>query len=184
DELEQFVVYHIIEALNETSTKDAIVDSIYSRQLKEQKTQSVLQLLNKELKQVQQALSNVMNAIEQGIITPTTTKRLNELETRQQELEEKIVIEKAKTIAIISKKEIRDFYEKALMLEPKMLIEYLVDKIELFNDKAIIYYKTPLETSPDESQGFSFYEKQTKMQVYMGNKLKYEYIDMLVKMVA
>ena len=184
DELEQFVIYHIIEALNAPGIKDAIVESIYSRQLQEQKAQSVLQLLNKELKQVQQSLNNVMNAIEQGVITTTTTKRLKELESKQQDLEEKIAMEKAKSILITTKDEIRNFYEKALLLEPRMLIEYLVDKIELFNDEAIIYYKNPLRTSPDDSQGFSFYNKKVKMQVYMGNKLKFEHIDMLVKMVV
>ena len=112
------------------------------------------------------------------------TKRLKELESKQQDLEEKIAMEKAKSILITTKDEIRNFYEKALLLEPKMLIEYLVDRIELFNDEAIIYYKSPLRTSPDDSQGFSFYNKKVKMQVYMGNKLKFEHIDMLVEMVV
>ena len=184
DELEQFIVYHILEALNDPTIRDTIVENIYNRQVEQQKTQSVLQMLNRELNQVEQSLTNIMNAIEKGVITPTTTKRLTELEAKQQELEEKIAIEKSKTILLINRQEIRDFYNQALALESKMLIEYMVEKIELFNDKAIIYYKNPLRTGPDNSQGFSFYNKSTQMQVYMGNTLKFERTDMWIEMIV
>lgn len=54
-----------------------------------------LALLNEQLKDVNKSLSNVMKAIEEGIITPTTKARLSELEGEQGRLIARITLEKA-----------------------------------------------------------------------------------------
>ena len=40
-----------------------------------------------------------------------------------------------------------------------MLINYLVKEAKLYNDSVEVYLNSPLPNSPDESQGFSFYNK-------------------------
>ena len=125
---------------------------------------STLLILEKEYKQIENSLNNIVSAIEQGIITNTTNKRLRELESRQQELERLIAIEKSKTDIKLTEKEIRLYYETALKLEPMLMIEYLVKEVVLFDDKIQIYFNSPIRKSPDnESQGFIICDKIVKI---------------------
>lgn len=137
---------------------------------KQMEEQAAVNLLTKELRQVEHSLDNIIAAIEKGIVSLTTNKRLHELETRQQELEKQIKIEKARCIVILSKAELRTYYKEALLLEGKMLINYMVKEITLYNDRVVITFNSPLRTSPDDSQDFSFYEEETYMDVVMRNR--------------
>ena len=57
----------------------------------------MLNVLLREQKQVETSIENVMAAIERGVITNTTTKRLKDLEASQEELDRQILIERSKT---------------------------------------------------------------------------------------
>ena len=105
-----------------------------------------------------------MNAIENGGTSNTIMKRLRELEIRQEELERQILIEKSKTTVQLTEKQIREFYMQALSLEPKLLINYLVKQITLYDDKIEIQFNAPIKVSPDDEsrRGFSFYSKTVK----------------------
>ena len=170
DVLENYVVSHIVSALMDEAIVDTLVDTLYDRQSRQMEEQAAVNLLTKELRQVEHSLDNIVAAIEKGIVSLTTNKRLHELETRQQELQRQIEIEKAKSIVILSKAELRTYYKEALLLEGKMLINYMVKEITLYNDRVVITFNSPLKTSPDESQGFSFYEEETYMDVVMRNR--------------
>lgn len=52
--------------------------------------------LQNELKDIKKKIKNLMNAIEQGIITSTTKERMNELELEKNEVEGKIAREEMK----------------------------------------------------------------------------------------
>ena len=60
----------------------------------------------------------------------------------------------------MSEKDIREFYENAVDLIPQTLINYLVKEVILYDDKVIVKFNSPLRTSPDDSQGFSFSYKK------------------------
>ena len=49
-------------------------------------------------------------------------------------------------------------------------INYLVDEILLYDDRVEIKYKTPLTIGPDESRGFSFYEKIVLMPIIQNKR--------------
>ena len=121
DVLENYVVSHIVSALMDEAIVDTLVDTLYDRQAKQMDEQAAVNLLTKELRQVEHSLDNIIAAIEKGIVSLTTNKRLHELETRQQELEKQIEIEKARRIVILSKAELRTYYKEALLLEGKMV---------------------------------------------------------------
>lgn len=70
----------------------------------------------------------LLQAIEQGGTAASAMKRLRELESRQNDLEEQIAIEKSKSEIALTEFQIRQFYEKALRNTPKMLINALVKK--------------------------------------------------------
>ena len=125
---------------------------------------SILAVLEKQKRQVEIALNNLVCAVERGIISNTTNKRLHELEQQQEELKRQILIERSKQVVQLQENDIREFYEQALKLEPKMLINYLIKQINLFDDKIQIQFNSPIRISPDDEKlGFSFYSETFDM---------------------
>lgn len=80
-------------------------------------------------------------------------KRMKELEDRIASLEKKLLVEKNRTAVKLTEADIRKFFVEALKLEPRFLIGYLIKEIRLFDDKAEIYFNSPINSDPDESQG-------------------------------
>ena len=118
---------------------------------------TTLAILQKEKRQTDMAIENIMSAIEKGVVTNTTTKRLKEYEEKQALLERQILIEKSNTATKLSEREIREYYEQALRLESKMLITYLIKEIVLYDDKIEIYYNSPIQTAPTTVGAFLFF---------------------------
>ena len=58
------------------------------------------------------------------------------------------------------------------MQESQMLINYLVKEIIVYDDEIHIYFNSPLQTSPDDSQGFSLCDKETQIPVHIQNSLE------------
>lgn len=142
-----------------------LVKGLLDTQEKQSKGTPILSLLIKEKRQTENSIKNLMTAIEQGVITSTTTKRLKELEEQQENLERQILTERSKTAIKLSENEFREFYEQALNLEPQMLVNYLIKEIQLFDDRIDIFFNSPIRISPDESLDFSFYSKTVDMSV-------------------
>ena len=150
---------------------NTIVNGLMQMQEMQNKENPILNTMLAEKRQTETALNNLMSAIEQGIISNTTNKRLHELENKLTELERNIVIEQSKTAVTLPESSIRKFYEQALLKEPQMLINSLIKEIVLYNDKMIVYYNNPIRTSPDgNSQGFSFYDGIAFMPYIIQNK--------------
>ena len=68
---------------------------------------------------------------------------------------------------------ITEYYKSALTREPLQLINNLVKEIQLYDDKMLIIYNTPKTVNLDESQGFSFCDKNVKMPYVIQNKKYY-----------
>ena len=100
---------------------DAIVANLMQMQEQQAKEASALNMILKEKRQTDTALNNLMAAIEQGIISNTTNKRLHELESKQEELERQILIEKSKLAVQLPESTMRKFYTDALKAEPKII---------------------------------------------------------------
>lgn len=133
-----------------------IVQSLLQEQTKQAGEQVLLNMLFKEHQQTQTALNNIVAAIERGIISDTTNKRLHELETRLRELDEKIAVEQNKTVPILSEKDILTYYSSALENEPRLIVSLLVKRIVLYDDKIEIFFKSPLEKAPTKIGAFVF----------------------------
>ena len=157
DYFENLVIDTVITELSKPKTLDRIVKGLLEEQERFIKENSILNVLVREKKQIETALDNMVAAIEQGVVTNTTTKRLKELEARQEELERQILLERAKTASRISEADIRTYYRSALKLEAQMLMNYLVSEVVLYDDKIEIYFNKPIRTSPDEDRGFSVF---------------------------
>jgi hypothetical protein len=90
-------------------------------------------------------------------------------------LERQILIERSKTAVKLTESDIREYYERALKLEPQMLIEFLVKQIVLYDDKIEIYFNSPVKIGSDESQGFSLYRGFGKLPRIIQNRPVLEY---------
>ena len=165
DKLEQLIIDNIVQELGKPTTLDKIVFGLMQIQNSQTQVNSFLNMLIKEKQHTDTSIENMLTAIENGIITNSTTRRLKELESRQEELERQILIERSKTVIKLTQRDIKEYYEQALKLEPQMLINYLIKEIVLFDDKIEIYYNSPIKTSPDDdnNRGFIFYSNITKL---------------------
>ena len=163
DILEKLVLDKIVSELNRPQIMNAIVANLMQIQELQAKEASALNMILKEKRQTDTALNNLMAAIEQGIISNTTNKRLHELESKQEELERQILIEKSKLAVQLPESTVRKFYTDALKAEPKLLIDCLIKEIVLYDDKIEIFFNSPIKLSPDESRGFTFYTENIKI---------------------
>ena len=172
--LENIVLDCIMQELNSPQRIAEIVNGIMFEQEQQAQSNTVLNLLLREQRSTESAIRNIMVAIEKGVITNTTTKRLKELEIKQEDLEKQILIEKSKSIVMLSESDIREFYLQALRLEPKMLINALVKQITLFDDKIQIQFNSPIKISPDDEnrRGFTISTKVIKFAYKIPHRSK------------
>ena len=161
--LEDFVVNAIISFLKNKKEMSNMIATLLEYQDKMVEDNYALSLLLKEKNQSETALNNIMKAIEQGVINKTTNKRMKELEEKVEDLDIKIIKERSKLSEKVTEEDIREYYEKALKYEAKLMIGYLVKEIRLYDDKIEIYFNSPIDKSPDESQGFLLYTKIARM---------------------
>lgn len=171
--LEQYVIDNIIEKMQSAETVETIVNYLLQVQENRIKQNSVLTSLVKEKRQTENSINNIMEAIEQGGQSATVMKRMRELENKLTDIEKRLTIEKSQTAFRLTKEQIKEFYKAGLEKEPLQLINYFVKEIRLYDDKMIIEYNTPKTINLDESQGFSFYDKNVKMPYVIQNKKYY-----------
>ena len=163
--IERLVTDTVVQKLSEPSLINILVSKIMQRQEKSIRENSSLSLLIKQKKQVDMSIDNIVAAIERGIVTNATNARLQSLETQQQELERQILIEQSKQSVKLSATDIKQFYASVLNENSKILINLLIEKIILFDDKVEIYFNTPIKNPNDTHSGFILYSKAVEMIV-------------------
>ena len=109
---------------------------------------TVLQLLERDGDEVTRSLANIMKAIEQGIFNETTKTRMDELEQRRNEIDDKIAIEQCKNQNRMTKEKVISYLTDPLRQAPRRLIRALIEKIIVFDDKIQIFFKYT-KTSPE-----------------------------------
>ena len=82
DALENLVLDSVIQAMQDEKTINSLIRGLMQMQEKLNEERTTLKLLEKEKKQTQTALDNLIKAIELGIMSESTNKRLHELETQ------------------------------------------------------------------------------------------------------
>ena len=140
--LEDMVVNATMKMLMNNATIDAIVSALMILQDEENVH---LPLYEKQLRETKTAIDNLLNAIQQGLLTRSTKERLDALEAAQDELENKIACEKLAKPRI-TEEQLRFFLEKfrkmdvANQAQRKMLIDTFVNAIFLYDDKVVLTY--------------------------------------------
>ena len=140
--LEDMVVNATMKMLMNDATIGAIVSALMTLQDEENVN---LPLYEKQLRETKTAIDNLLNAIQQGLLTRSTKERLDALEAAQDELENKIACEKLAKPRI-TEEQLRFFLEKfrkmdvANQAQRKMLIDTFVNAIFLYDDKVVLTY--------------------------------------------
>ena len=178
DILEEYILDILINEFAKPKNQDKIVKILMDIQ-NTPKTNSNLNMLIKAKKQTETTLNNIMSAVEQGVVNKTTNNRMKELEQQIEDLDRQILVERSKTTIKVSEDDIRKFYLEALKLEPLLLIDALIKRIKLYNDKIEITFNTPTLQSPDNKGSFLTFKN--KMKKIIQNKPQPTYIDMTVE---
>ena len=140
--LEDLVVRETMKLIQDDAVIDKIVQLVMDVQNQENTT---IPLLEKQLREVNKKLDNLMKAIEDGLYTRTTKERLEALEIQKDELTAKIADEKLKKPSFNE-----DFIRFWLMKfrkfdisqkkQRKALIEIFVNAIFLYDDRMLITF--------------------------------------------
>ena len=140
--LEELVVRETMKLIQDDAVIDKIVQLVMDVQNQENTT---IPLLEKQLREVNKKLDNLMKAIEDGLYTRTTKERLEALEIQKDELTAKIADEKLKKPSFNE-----DFIRFWLMKfrkfdisqkkQRKTLIEIFVNAIFLYDDRMLITF--------------------------------------------
>ena len=96
DWIEEMVVRFTVQKVLTDENIDRIATKAMEIIEKEEADTSYLEGLKNELKDIKKKISTIIPAIEQGIITPFTKERLDELEIQKNNVEERISIEESK----------------------------------------------------------------------------------------
>lgn len=140
--IEDLVVKKAMEILHDEKLVDYLTDRIYILQGEENPR---IPRLKEQLDETEKRISNVMDAIEQGIITDSTKDRLAQLESKKKELEITILQEKIKK-PFLTKEQIRFGIEKFRKLDittqdgKRRLIDGFINSIYLFDDKVTLTF--------------------------------------------
>ena len=158
-----------------------MLDGLSELQANFSKNNRLLKSLENELKEKEIALNNLLKAVERGVVNKTTNQRMAELENQIEELNTKIMIEKNQNSITLSRQELREYYLEALMLEPKLLIDYLINQIKVFENKIEITFNSSLKTSPDDNQGFFICSFLSQLGKFSTSNFKLQFVDMEIK---
>lgn len=176
---ENFVLNNVLKVLTNSKYVDVIIDTLFK--IQETQSNSIINSLVKEYKQAESSLNNIMKAIEQGIVNNTTNKRMKELENQLEDIDRQILIEKSKNAFKVSKQALKEFFIEALKLEPKLLIDYVIKEIRVYEDKLEIIFNSPIKRSPDINQGFFLFTFNSNLPQYIQNKEKPNMLEMEIK---
>ena len=142
DWIEDLVISETMKMVMDDKAIEAIVAMLM--ELQEQENVN-LPLYEQQLREADQGIQNLLNAIQQGILTKSTKGRLEELEAAKEELETKIACEKLAKPKVsaefmtfwLHRFRKLDVRQKA---HRKMLIDTFINAIFLYDDKMVITF--------------------------------------------
>ena len=140
--LEDLVIAETMKLIQDDAVIDAIVAEVMELQDQEYTT---LPLLEKQMREVENGIENMLNAIQAGVLTNSTKSRLEKLEAQQKELEVRIAEEKIARPRL-SENQVRFWLTRFRKLDPNVkshretLINTFVNAVYLYDEKVLITF--------------------------------------------
>ena len=140
--IEDLVVGETMKMVMDDKAIEAIVSMLMDLQDRDNVN---VPLYEQQLREAETAISNLLNAIQQGILTRSTKERLEELENRRDELENRLACEKLakpKASAEFMTFWLHRFRKLDVRQKShrKMLIDTFINAIFLYDDKMVITF--------------------------------------------
>ena len=140
--LERFVVDTAIKVIFNDEIIEQLIDLVMEAQ---QKENTRLPVLKDQLRDTEKRLANLLEAIEQGILTSTTKQRLDELEARKEALNTSILEEELKK-PVLTREWIRFWLEKfrkgdvGSTEHQRQIIDTFVNSVYVFDDRVVLNF--------------------------------------------
>ena len=140
--LERFVVETAIKVIFSDEIIERLIDLIMDAQ---QQENTRLPVLKDQLRDTEKRLANLLEAIEQGILTPTTKQRLDELEARKEALNTSILEEELKK-PVLTREWMRFWFEKfrkgdvGSTEHQRQIIDTFVNSVYVFDDRVVLNF--------------------------------------------
>lgn len=150
DKLEQLIIDASVNLFGGKENRDFLADMIMEVHEKRLHDQSLLKMLKEDKDQTEKSIANIMKAIEQGVLTQTTKSRLNELEEHLQDINAKILIGQYNEQRPLKKSDVLEYMKHTIKKETKLMIQMLIQKIVLYDDKVEIFYNYTDKKNPDD----------------------------------
>lgn len=141
--IEDLVVGETMGMLNDTKAIEAIISTVMDLQDRENEN---IPLYEQQLQEANTGIRNLLNAIQQGILTKSTKERLEELEAKKEELENRISNEKLAKPPKVSREFMEFWLDRFRRLDVtkqshrKMLIDTFINAMYLYDDKILITF--------------------------------------------
>ena len=142
DAIEDLVIDQIQKIIWDDELIDEIAETVMMVQ---SQGGSEIPILTKQLSDTKKSISNLMKAIEMGVVTETTKERLLELESQKKELEFQLATEKIKR-PTLTKEQVILWLEHFRELDPqnpkhrKRLVDTFVNAVILYDDRIEFYF--------------------------------------------
>lgn len=142
DQIERVVVRLTMQHVMDEEKINRLIDAILVMQEQEDITTPALR---SQLAETESSIGNILKAIEQGIFTPSTKQRLDELEARKEEILANIQtaeLQKPK----LTREQMTAWFEQFRHGDPanrdfqKRLIDTFVNAVYVFDDKLVLTY--------------------------------------------
>lgn len=140
--IEDIVIEQIMRIIFDDDLIKKLADTVLEIQGTENTT---LPLLRKQYAEIQRGIDNMLNAIQQGIITSSTKERLEELEQQKSEIAVKITKEEMRR-PTLTKEQIVFWFERFRKLNTnklehrRRLIDSFINSIYLYDDRMVITF--------------------------------------------
>lgn len=168
--LEQVVIDTTLKMFANQENLNLLVDKILETHNKRLGNVSIINLLQKDKHETEMAISNLVKSVEQGLATTSTKERLEQLEKKLININEKLVVENTQYKTQLSKQDIIKYIKSSLKKEPAYLLDLMIKRIILFDDKIEIYYNyTNEEDTIDDRQGCPLFYDNFKNETLINN---------------
>ena len=140
--IEDIVIKETVNMLHDDAVFQYIIDTAMDLQGKEN---TALPMLRQQLAETEKGIENMVNAIQQGIITSSTKKRLDELEDNKSKLEVAMLQEEMEK-PILTREQIGFFLHKYRTMditkeeERQRMIDTFINAVYLYDDKIVFTF--------------------------------------------
>lgn len=168
DILERIIIETTLKSFKSQETINILADRLVNLHTQQEEDQSLCNTLEKEKNSIVSSINNLINCMEQGIITSSTKTRLIELESKLNTINKSIELEKSKNKLEITKEDIISFIKRYIKKGTEPFIKALIKEIVIYEDRIEIFYNyTDRKKDPDENnhQVFCFYKDEFKTSI-------------------